>query len=180
MRVSAMLRAFLAGVLGCGLVLSQTAGVSALEAEAQRLLAARDAAGALVKYRELAKLNPNSAVYQDHIGFILAATNRAPEAIPHFEQAVKLDPNYAAGFYHLGVALWLEKQIDPAVRAMQKAAALAPGQGDYRLRLGVAYNETGHYEDALVELTAAIKSLPKSALAWQNLALANQRLGKFA
>ena len=58
-----------------------------LEAEAKALLSAQNANGALTKYKELARLVPRSAVYQDEIGFLLAATNRTSEAIPYFEQA---------------------------------------------------------------------------------------------
>ena len=50
--------------------------VAQLEAEARQRLAARHANGALAAYQKLAGLVPNSARYQDEIGFLLAATNR--------------------------------------------------------------------------------------------------------
>jgi superkiller protein 3 len=104
-----------------------TATVQQLEATARDRLAARDAAGALTAYEKLAELAPKSAAYQDEIGFLLAATNRSPEAIAHFQRATELDPKMAQAWYHLGVALWLTQQTDSAVRAMQRAVALAPG-----------------------------------------------------
>ena len=73
----------------------------------------------------------------------------------------------------------MTNQIDPAVRAMQRAAELAPEVGAYRLRLGVAYSETGHYEEGVTELLAATKQLPRSVDGWQALALCYQRLQKF-
>src|SRR5271155_4451918 len=107
-----------------------------LEALARQQLAARDAAGALAAYEKLAGLAPKSAVYQDQIGFILAATNRSAEAIQHFQRATELDPKMAQAWFHLGVALYLAQQAEPAVRALEKAVALDPGNGDYRFRLG--------------------------------------------
>ena len=61
--------------------------------------------------------------------------------------------------FGLGASLWLSQQTDPAVRALQKAVALAPDQGDYRFRLGSAYNETGHYAEAIPELRRAARNL---------------------
>jgi hypothetical protein len=70
-----MVRLVLIAVLGCSGLTGQSASVNQLETEAQQLLAAKDASGALAKYRELARLAPDSVPYQDKIGFILAARN---------------------------------------------------------------------------------------------------------
>jgi tetratricopeptide (TPR) repeat protein len=150
----------------CAVLFAQAQSVADLEAQARQRLAARDAAGALADYQKLAALVPKSAVYQDQIGFILAATNRSAEAIPYFERATELDPKMAQAWFHLGVAEWLAKQADPATSALQKAVLLAPGNGDYRFRLGSVYNETGKYEKAASELTHAAKLLPTNAKVW--------------
>ncbi len=113
-----MIRIVLVVLFSCGLVPAQATGnIEGPEAEAQRLLKARDAAGALEKYRGLAKLKPDSAKYEDEIGFILAGMNRTGEAIPHFERATNLDPRFADAYYHLGVALWLVQRADAAIDA---------------------------------------------------------------
>jgi len=61
--------------------------ISQLEAAAKAHLAARNANAALADYQKLAALNPKSALYEDQIGFLLAATNRVPEGIPHLQRA---------------------------------------------------------------------------------------------
>ncbi|MBV8897429.1 MAG: hypothetical protein JO051_13015, partial [Acidobacteriaceae bacterium] len=72
-----------------------TAAIDQLEASAHRHLADRDVASALADYQKLSELAPSNAGYQDEIGFLLAATNRASEAIPHFERATTLNPKLA-------------------------------------------------------------------------------------
>ena len=90
--------------VACGALLFAQSSVADLEALARQRLAARDAGGALAAYQKLAALVPKSAVYQDQIGFLLAATNRSAEAIPHFQRATELDPKMAQAWFHLGAA----------------------------------------------------------------------------
>src|SRR5579863_8856896 len=124
------------------LVGQASSSIRDLEATARQRWAAQDAAGALAAYEKLAVLVPNSAAYQDQIGFLLASTDRTADALPHFRRATELDPKMAQAWYHLGVALWLSKQADASMHALQRAATLAPDNGEYRFRLGSAYNET--------------------------------------
>ena len=84
-------------LLGCAGLAAQS--IQQLEAAARAHLAARNANAALDDYQRLAALNPNSASYEDEIGFLLAATNRVAEAIPHLEKATALDPKLSAAWY---------------------------------------------------------------------------------
>src|SRR5580704_2088541 len=95
------------------------ATVQELDATARQRLAARDANGALEAYEKLARLVPQSAAYQDEVGFLLAATKRTKDAIPYLRRATELDPKMAQAWYHLGAALLLIKQTDPALRALR-------------------------------------------------------------
>ena len=63
------LRCSLSLMLLAGSLAAQT--IPQLEANARQRLSARDANGALAAYEKLAQLNPQSAVYQDQIGFLL-------------------------------------------------------------------------------------------------------------
>lgn len=132
----------LMAVIGLQL-LAQGTSVSQLEVLAHQRLTARDAAGALVDYEKLARLVPKSPIYEDEIGFLLAATSRNAEAIPHLRRATELEPRMAQAWYHLGVALWLAHQNDIGLEALRKAVSLAPDHADYRSRLSAAYSETG-------------------------------------
>src|SRR5271168_3471654 len=95
--------------------------VPQIEAWAHERLAANDANGALTAYQRLGELVPNSATYQDQIGFLLAATNRIEEAIPHLFRATELDPKMAAAWFHLGAAQAVNRQTESAVQSMERA-----------------------------------------------------------
>jgi tetratricopeptide (TPR) repeat protein len=96
--------------LSLWLALSLTAQtLQQLDSTGRERLAANDAGGALAAYEKLAALVPQSAVYQDEIGFLLAATNHSLQAIPHFQRATELDPQLAQAWYHLGAAMALIK-----------------------------------------------------------------------
>jgi len=85
-RMSRQLMVWSAWFLGVTLS-GQTSTVQYLDATARQRLAARDANGALEAYEKLARMVPQSAAYQDEVGFLLAATNRTPEAIPYLRRA---------------------------------------------------------------------------------------------
>src|SRR5580704_16592769 len=162
-------------LLLAALLAAQPATIPDLEASARQRLAAHDAAGALAAYEKLAEMAPKSAVYQDQIGFLLAATNRSADAIPHFRHAIDLDPKMAQAWFHLGAALWLTQQAEPAVDALRNAVRLAPENGDYRFRLGTIYNETGQSKEAARELARASRLAPSNAKIWETLGSAYER-----
>ena len=61
-------------------------------------------------------------------------------------------------------------------RHAESCGAGAPN-GDYRFRLGSAYKETGHYSEAVDELTRAAKYTPNNATIWTTLAQACEQTG---
>src|SRR5258708_17806979 len=111
-----------------------------------------DAAAALRAFERASSLDPESAEVEDEIGFLLAATNRQPEAIPHFNRAVQLDPAFAPAHYHLGVAYWLAKDPARSIPELVEATRLRPTDADYRYRLGSAFNAVGEYKEAPPDL----------------------------
>ena len=113
------------------------AAIPSLEAAARAHWAAQNGTAALADYQKLALLNPKSAVYEDQIGFLLAAAGRVPEGIPHLRRATELDQKLAVAWYHLGVAQCLTKQTGACLDGLQKAVLLAPNNGDYCLKLWV-------------------------------------------
>ena len=149
-----------------------------MELSARQRLAAHDVNGAIEIYEKLAQTTPQSADYQDTIGFLLAATNRSAESIPHFERATQLSPAMAAAWYHLGVARMLQQQTS-GVADLQKAVSLAPANAEYRFRLGSAFNEVQRYSDASTELRLATKQLLKNPAVWAALGLALQKQKRF-
>ena len=164
----------------CGSVAwaQSSVAIDQLEMSARRHLAARDVTSALADYEKLSELAPSNAGYEDEIGFLLAATNRAPEAIPHFERATALNPKLAEAWFHLGVARAMLQQ--PAgIGDLEKAVALVPANADYRYRLGIAYKEAGRYGDAIPQLRVAAKAMPGKSAIWGALGEALQHRGQF-
>ncbi len=97
-----------------------------LESSARAHMSRGEVAAALADYQKLASLNPQSAVYEDQIGFIFAATNRGAEAIPHLQKATELQPKMAVAWFHLGVAQCLRQETTACIANLQKAVALEP------------------------------------------------------
>jgi superkiller protein 3 len=163
---------------GLALWAQSNAAIQQLEASARSHLAARDAVSAVADYEKLAQLVPQSADYQDEIGFLLAAMNRAREAVPHFERATQLNPKLARAWFHLGVARLILQQPS-GIAALEKAVALEPANPDYHFRLGTAYNDAARYGEAIVQLRLAAKGMPAKSAVWALLARALEQRGEF-
>src|SRR5581483_11029341 len=173
-----LLLPILVALSGSAIWAQSTVTVHELEASARRHLAARDATAALAEYQKLAQMVPQSADYQDEIGFLLAATSRTSEAVPHFERATALNPKLAQAWFHLGVARLILQQAS-GISDLEKAVALEPSNADYRYRLGTAYNEVSRYPDAVAQLRVAAKRMPGKGAIWANLGQALQQNGQF-
>jgi superkiller protein 3 len=148
--------------------------VEELKRQADTLKARGDAAGALKLMERAASADPKSAAIEDEVGFLLAVLQRNAEAKTHFARAIELDPRYASAQFHLGVVYWLEKDPDRAIPLLQTAAALAPEVFDYRLKLGLAFFEVGHYSESVTELQAATRIDARNGAAWNSLGLSLQ------
>src|SRR5436853_6691010 len=85
-----------------------------------------DAQGALAAWRKATKLDPKSALIEEHIGFLLAVLKRHEAAIPHFIKALELNPTFAPAHYHLGVAYWLQQDPNRSIPQLQAAADSVP------------------------------------------------------
>jgi tetratricopeptide (TPR) repeat protein len=149
---------------------------SALWAQSDAAIA--QAVGALADYQKLAQLVPQSADYQDQIGFLLAATNRSSEAIPHFKRATELNPKFAQAWFHLGIARLITQQPS-GIADLEKATSLDPANADYHFRLVTAYADIGRFADAIPHLRIAAKSLPGKSDIWRKLGDALQQQGQF-
>src|SRR5260370_1373554 len=115
-------------------------------------------------------ISPESAL-------VLAATDRRGAASAHCEKAVQLGRGCASAHYHLGVEDWLGQEPDRSIPELEAAVKLRSAEGDYRYRLGPAYNSVGHYDQAVRELAEAAKQQPKNAAIWNELGLAHQKSG---
>ena len=125
-------------------LLSAQTSAKQLESRAMAFEKQGKAQEALTAWKKAAALNPNAAVVQDHIGFLLAVLNRREEAIPYFVRAIELDQHFASAHYHLGVAYLIQRDPNRGIPELQAAVEAAPNNFDYRFYLGRSLNDTAH------------------------------------
>ena len=124
-------------------------------AKAEQLIRSGNSQEAIAALTRAAEAAGGSAESEDRIGFLFAVLGRQSDAAEHFQKSIALNVNFAPAHYHLGVARWLAKDTDGGLPELREAARLGPAVFDYRYRLGSAYLELGHYEEACSELKAA-------------------------
>jgi serine/threonine-protein kinase len=106
-------------------------------------------------------------------------------AITVFGHALEQDPRYALAIAGLGEAYWRRYELDKVNRwagmaqaSCERAIAMDPNQAESRACLGMVYEGTGKYEDAIAEYQRAVELEPTSDDAIRGLASAFASLGK--
>src|SRR5689334_9620313 len=106
-------------------------------------------------------------------------------AITVLEHALQTDPKYALAYAGLGEA-YLHKYdrareknwVDQALLNCQKAVSLADAVPNGHVCLGMVFNKTGQYENAVREFQRSVELDPTSDEGYIGLAYAYERLGK--
>jgi hypothetical protein len=130
--------------------------------------------------------NPDSFKEQNNLGRLLARSTRTVgEAIPHYEAAVRLKPDHVLAHYSLGVALYVSGRQSEAVEHFRRVLELKPGgtllTGNSHFFLGVILmSEPGRLDDALSELTEAVRVKPDDVEARTKFGEALERVGHLA
>ena len=106
-------------------------------------------------------------------------------AIAEFSQAVRQDPEYALAYAGLGEAFWRKYQlmrrpewVRRAEVACQRAVALRSDEAAGHSCLGLVYNGTGKYENAVDQYKRAMELEPTDDRGFSGLAIAYEKLGK--
>jgi tetratricopeptide (TPR) repeat protein len=106
-------------------------------------------------------------------------------AITVFGRALEQDPRYALAIAGLGEAYWRRYELDKQNRwagqaqaSCEKAIAMDANQAESRACLGMVYEGTGKYEDAVGEYRRAVELEPTNDDAIRGLASAFASLGK--
>jgi tetratricopeptide (TPR) repeat protein len=131
-RYASVLATLLAALLCAGTAVAQ-ANASQVQdalAQAQRLKAAGDKAGAMAAYRQALQLDPRNAIAHNDIGTLYYGDHQVEQAIDEFKQAVQSNPSYALAFFNLGYAARKANRCPEAVPAYQRYAQLQPNDPD--------------------------------------------------
>jgi TolB-like protein len=114
-----------------------------------------DWAGAEKELKRAIELNPNLADAHDAYATFLAGMNRSAEAVAEIERARRLDP---LSLLILSDAAWVYycvRQYDRAIEESRKAIELDPNFWPGHAFLGLAYEKTGRFAEAVEELEKA-------------------------
>ena len=106
-------------------------------------------------------------------------------ALSVFQRALEKDPGFAAAYAGLGETYWRQfelthdtRWVGQAAQACQRAAARDPALAVARACLGLVFNGTGKYEQAVAEYQKAAQLAPTLDDAHAGLALAFEHLNR--
>jgi tetratricopeptide (TPR) repeat protein len=152
--------------------------VTKLINEADRLRKDKKFEEAILKYKDVLKLDPNSVLADYNLGNALYNQGKLDEAIASYQTALRLDPNYAMAYNNLGVTLYDQGKLEDAIAAYQKALQIDPNDAYAQNNLGFALEKQRKLEDAIAAYQKALQIDPNFAYAHINLGNALKKQGK--
>ena len=111
--------------------------------------------GAIEKYQQCLRLNPEYPEAHYNLGGALLSQGQVDEAIQECELALKLLPNEPDALIVLGNAFFTKKDIDQAIREYGKAASIRPDDSIVHHNLGLAWQQKGETDRATREFEKA-------------------------
>jgi tetratricopeptide (TPR) repeat protein len=99
-------------------------------AQAQRLKAAGDKAGAMVAYKQALQLDPHNAVAHNELGTLYYGEHQVDQALAEFNQAVQANPSYGLAFFNLGYAARKANRCAEAIPAYRRYVQITPNDPD--------------------------------------------------
>src|SRR6266851_1680028 len=136
---------------------------------------------------QIIRLNPNDAIAYAKLGLAYSGLRKYKEAVVGLNKAIGIKPEVvdAEGYYQLGFSYFALGKHKDAIEAYKKALyatreeAIDNDQASQRLpawqinySLGLAYDNGGHYLEAIKELSEAVKLNPQLAEGYYALGLA--------
>jgi DNA-binding winged helix-turn-helix (wHTH) protein/Flp pilus assembly protein TadD len=115
----------------------------------------RDWAGAEASYRRAIELNPNYARAHQLYATFLAAMDRREDATRAIRLALELDPTSLVASMEAAWILCMARDFQGAVEQSWKTLAMDPRFAPAQNTLGLAYEQLGMIEEAMVEFQNA-------------------------
>ena len=119
-----------------------------------------DWAGAEREFRRAIALNPNLAEAHDAYATFLAGMNRPAEAVSEIELARRLDPLSLFILWDAGWVYYCARRYDKTIEESLKALDLDPGYVPAMTNLGLGYEKTGRFAEAVAVLEKASRLDP--------------------
>jgi Tfp pilus assembly protein PilF len=115
-------------------------------------------ADAETQYTAILEKNPNDAIAENNLAWIMAADGRTGLALEHARHAASLAPQAAEVLDTFGVILLQNGKGDEAVETLRKAVSVrAQVDPEIEFHLAQALIQAGKKEDARESLRAALK-----------------------
>ena len=131
---------------------------------------------------------PGYDAYLRGLGYLLEyeKPENIDSAITDFNHALDMDRNFAPAHAGLGRAYWIGYEsynkgkdwLNRASSECNQALTLDPNLAEAHTCMGLFYNTTGKYEQAVIEFRRASELDPNDDLAWRGLGGALERLNK--
>ena len=132
---------------------------------------------AIEEFRNVLRLDPDSAQTHWNLGRALASRGQIPASVAELRRSVELDPNQGPPHYDLASTLLDLDQVDGAIDEFRAAIRLMPKAVEAHNNLGIALGRKGRLEEAVNEFQEALKLNPDYAEAQHNLSSALQAVG---
>jgi len=133
---------------------------------------------ALTAYRELVKLNPNSASSHFHMGRIYEMRGESDLAVKAYQKVIEIKPNHTEALYRLGLVLGKADDLEGAIEILGRAAEQNPASHRILYRLGILHDKSGSPEKALVHLERAVELKDDEPRYHQYLGFVYEGLGR--
>jgi Flp pilus assembly protein TadD len=124
---------------------------------------------ALVYYKMYREHRPEHGHIHAYIGTAYARLNRTDKAVRSFERAVNCSPTQEQFRAMLGCMLLSQGNLDAAALHFQEWTRLSPDNAEAHYFYGVVLGGKGRQEDAINELSKALKLDPQNSLIREHL-----------
>ncbi|MGH9804964.1 MAG: winged helix-turn-helix domain-containing protein, partial [Candidatus Acidiferrales bacterium] len=108
-------------------------------------------------FRRSLELNPGYATGHHWYAFYLISQGRTEEAITEIKRAQELDPLSLIINTNVGIILYFAREYDEAIRQLRSTLEMDPNFVSAHWGLAWPYGQKGMYEEAIAELTVAIR-----------------------
>ncbi len=142
-------------------VAADATNVRAHESLATLLARRGDAEGAIEHFGVAVRLAPENARAHSDLGVLLSELGRNGRALEHLGRAVELEPGLVGALATLGHVQTRMGRLDEAEATYRQVLESDAANADARLGLGAVLAQTGDFEQAVVELQAALRQVPE-------------------
>ena len=127
-------------------------------------------------FRRLIVIQPDNALGQLHLGYVLLNQKKYRDARLWLEKSARSPNAIPEVFYYLGLVAQEQNDDAGAIPLFEKAVQKLPNYAHARIALGASYMKLRNYTRARAELETAVKLDPNEPKAHYNLALLYARL----